>query len=327
MTRKKNKVSVVIPAFNASKTIKQCLDSIVNQKVDDKYEIIVVDDGSVDDTAKIIKLFKKVTYIFQKNAGPATARNRGWKGANGEIVVFTDSDCVPEKDWLREMIRPFSKYKDLGAVGGAYGKTINKDKKLAVLIGEEIKYRYTKIGKWTDAHGSYSLAVKKEVLKKVGGFNKFYPVATAEDWDLCYKITKAGYKIYFNKKAKIGHRHPENFFKYLKTQFKHGYYRVKLYKDHPDMMKGDKYSGNAKWMVILSGLLLGSLIGVLVSPLLMLSIFFIVSFGLFYLQKDLFMFFLARMSIKESFGIVGIQIVRALAWGFGYLKGLLLVIF
>jgi len=316
------KISVVIPAYNASSTIKKCLDAVVSQDFKDTYEIVMVDDGSKDNTAEIVKKYKKVKYIFQKNAGPATARNKGWENSNGDIIVFTDSDCVPEKDWLSEMVKPFEKEKSIGAVGGAYGKTINNESKLATLIGEEIKFRYKNIGNYTDAHGSYSLAVRKEILEKVNGFNESYPVATAEDWDLCYKITKLGYKIYFNKKAKTGHHHPSNLKKYLKTQFRHGFYRMKLYKDHKDKASGDKYSGNAKYIVAFSGLtILFLFLGIFINDF--LKLFFLCFLILLIFNFKLFEFFLKKDGLLFAIEELLLQLIRGFTWTMGMIKGII----
>jgi len=88
-------VSVVIPAYNCEDTIAQTLDAITKQQYEGAIEIIVVDDGSTDQTANIIKNFPNVIYVFQPNAGPAAARNRGFKNSKYDFVFFTDSDCVP----------------------------------------------------------------------------------------------------------------------------------------------------------------------------------------------------------------------------------------
>lgn len=317
----KNKVSVVVPCFNSEKTLDKCISALLNQKFSGDFEIVMVDDGSTDSTAEIIKKNKKIKYIFQKNSGPAKARNNGWKHANGDIVVFTDSDCVPEKDWLKLMISPFGISNNIGAVGGAYGKTINLESLLASLIGEEIKFRYKNIGKYTDAHGSYSLAVRKNVLEKISGYNEFYPVATAEDWDLCYRIQAAGYKIYFNRKAKVGHHHPAKLVKYLKTQFRHGFYRVRLYKDNPKRVVGDKYSGNAKYVVVFSGLSL--LFLVLTIFLDYLFYFFLISFfALVILNSRLFFYLNEKKGFIFAIQDFVLQIIRGFAWLFGMIKGI-----
>lgn len=100
----KNRISLVIPAYNCESTISKTILACLSQNgLLSKPEIIVVDDGSTDNTANIIKAFP-VTYIYQNNSGPAKARNTGWKASSGDIVCFTDSDCIPDKNWVARLI-------------------------------------------------------------------------------------------------------------------------------------------------------------------------------------------------------------------------------
>lgn len=313
--KKNDLVSIVIPAYNCEKTIEKCLRALEEQSYDDNFEVIVVDDGSSDNTASIVKKHQKIKYLFEKNSGPAAARNKGWKNSKGKIIVFIDSDCVPEKSWLKEMLSDF-KNENIGAVGGAYELTVNNYSRLSCLIGEEIKYRYRKIGNFTDAHGSYSFAVRRKILEKINGYNEYYPIATAEDWDLCYRIQDLGYKIVFNKNAKVGHHHPENFWKYLRTQFRHGYYRMKLYKDNPKRLKGDKYSGNAMYQVIFSGLFL---VFLFFKPI--FSIMF--AFCLLFLQIDMILFLTKKYGFIFAIQTAVLQFFRGFAWLIGIIIGLL----
>ena len=112
------RASVVIPAFNAGNVIGGCLRSLQQQSFQD-FEVIVVDDGSSDRTVEVANGFAGVRVLRQQHAGPAVGRNRGAKAAKGEIVVFTDSDCVPDANWIREMVQPFEDSKVM-AVKGAY---------------------------------------------------------------------------------------------------------------------------------------------------------------------------------------------------------------
>ncbi len=95
------KVSVIICVYNGGKIIGRCIDSLLNQDYDN-YEIIVVNDGSTDNTDKILGKYKdRVIYAKNKiNKGLAAARNRGTELAKGEYVAFTDVDCVVDKYWL-----------------------------------------------------------------------------------------------------------------------------------------------------------------------------------------------------------------------------------
>ena len=89
------KVSIIVPAYNASNYIEKCIDSLLNQTLKD-IEIIIVNDGSTDDTAeKLSKYEDEIKVITQKNVGVASARNKGLSVANGEYIAYVDSD-----DWI-----------------------------------------------------------------------------------------------------------------------------------------------------------------------------------------------------------------------------------
>src|SRR3954453_7495998 len=94
-------VSVVVPAYNAAATIAPALEGLLAQDLQAPYEVIVVDDGSDDGTGAIVKGTSGVRLARQPNQGPAEARNHGARLAKGQVLAFTDSDCVPRPDWLR----------------------------------------------------------------------------------------------------------------------------------------------------------------------------------------------------------------------------------
>lgn len=104
-------ISVIIPVYNASHTLRQCVDSLLMQTYQD-YELILVDDGSSDDSLSICKAYssscKNVHVIHQNNAGVSSARNLGLKRAAGELVTFVDSDDWVDRDYLESMVSPLS---------------------------------------------------------------------------------------------------------------------------------------------------------------------------------------------------------------------------
>ena len=258
------RISVCVALYNEEKHLRYLLDALLGQTKKPE-EIIFVDDGSMDKTKEMIESYAKgnesIRYCYQKNKGPASARNRAWRNSTGDIVVFTDGDCVPNSDWLEEIARPFEDH-SVGAVGGAY-KTINKESLLAGFIGYEFERKYEiieKKGNLLDSHGTYNLAIRKEILKEMGGFSEDYPCASCEDLDLTYKVSKK-YKIVFSRNAVVGHFHPDNLFNFIfRNQVRRGFDRVKLYKDHRDKASNDSYTERIiKYQVGIAGLSLASL--------------------------------------------------------------------
>lgn len=232
-------VSIVIPAFNAASTIGQAIAACKNQDYPkDRLEIIVIDDGSIDDTKDVVEGLG-VRYIYQEKAGPASARNTGWMNSKGDVICFTDADCIPELDWVSRLVRYYN-MNDIGAVAGSYnahGSSYLLDK----FVHYEIRDRHSRMFEYISSFGTYNVMIKRLVLKATGGFNIEYCNASGEDTDLSYRIIKAGYKIYFAKDAFVSHKNILKLWKYLIIQFMHGYWRMKLYKGNSLMITKDKY--------------------------------------------------------------------------------------
>ncbi|MEK7449638.1 MAG: glycosyltransferase [Planctomycetota bacterium] len=282
-------VSVVIPVHNGAFTIAQTIESCLAQDYSGPLEIIVVDDGSTDNMAEIVKKYSDyvasdfmsdnisevppggtqagvvacldIVNAFQKGEttvesrpkrGPAAARNTGWRAARGDIIVFTDADCLPPPDWVSRLISGFnipifqhSSFPTgvpIGAVGGGY-QIANSDNLLAVCIQAEMAYRYNRMPANTKFLSTHNLAIRRDVLKQINGFDESYPDASAEDNDLIYRMQKAGYGLLLQKENQMPHHHATNIRKYLRKQFQHAFWRVKLYSRHPGMAKGDDYTG------------------------------------------------------------------------------------
>jgi glycosyltransferase involved in cell wall biosynthesis len=312
-------ISIVIPAYNAQATISKTIEACLKQKCSCDYEVIVVDDGSTDETASIIKSYP-VKYIYQENGGPAKARNTGWKVSKGDIICFTDSDCVPEIHWVAKIIKYYNRH-DIAGVGGSYD-IANPTSILARCIHQEIMQRHLKMQGAVDFLGSFNLSYKKKVLEEVGGFNEEFKHASGEDNDLSYRIRKKKYKLIFDKDIKVAHYHQTNFFKYLKEQFRHGYWRVKLYNLHPDMTKGDRYAGLADLIQPpLSILILISIFSSLISSKIFLPVF-----GMTTLMLIMLEFFLVGSVIKREKDIsylilLPVLFFRSFSRGLGMLKG------
>jgi hypothetical protein len=98
------RVSIVVCSYNGAATLEQCIRSLLALAYPD-YEVIVVDDGSTDNTAAILARFPSIRVITQSNQGLSSARNAGLRSATGEIVAYTDADCFVDADWLTHLVQ------------------------------------------------------------------------------------------------------------------------------------------------------------------------------------------------------------------------------
>jgi glycosyltransferase involved in cell wall biosynthesis len=317
------KIAIVTGVYNEEKHIAELIEAVLNQTIKPD-EFIIVDDGSRDKTAEIIKKYSDknpaIKYFYQKNSGPASARNRAWKNSSSDICIFTDGDCLPNKDWIEKLIKPFDDA-GTGATAGTY-RTINTQSILARFIGLEIGWKHSNYGKTINVHGTYNLAVRKNILEEIGGLDESYPVPSGEDWDMTYKISQK-YKIAFVPEAIVGHYHPEKFWPYMKNQVRRGLDRIKVYKDHPNLIKGDSYTpGIVKYQVLASGFFPISLL--FFFPLFKFSYTLPLATILFLIIASMqpFAYFFKKDKTVAFYGIF-IQIARNFAWAWGMIKGII----
>jgi cellulose synthase/poly-beta-1,6-N-acetylglucosamine synthase-like glycosyltransferase len=261
-------VSIIIPAHNAKATIVETLQAILNQDFPkERYEVIVVDDGSSDSTAKVIKQFKNVKLISIPHSGPAKARNVGAMAAKGKFLLFTDADCVPARNWIDKMIAPLLKNEKVVGVGGTY-KTLNRESAIARFVGYEIERRHEKLTRlrYTDFVSTFSAAYRRDVFLKLGGFDESFRMASGEDIEFSFRVVRAGHKLVFNRRARVFHRHPDTLSKFLKQQFWRGFWRVGVYKKHKERILRHAYTPRSLFLEIalLGVLVLASLLNLLI---------------------------------------------------------------
>jgi GT2 family glycosyltransferase len=244
------KVSIVVPAYNATATLSECLDSFAAQSYPGRdIEVFIVDDGSTDGTPEFVERFVRqwndhqpcVTVLRQAHQGPAAARNRGAAAATGEFLLFTDADCVAERDWLEQMIRPFESA-EVAAVKGAY-KTRQRSLVARFAQAEfDARYRLLAAARYVDVVFSYSAGFRRELFIGIGGFDTGFPVADNEDTELSYRVAAAGHRIVFNPRAIIYHRHPATLKQYLRKKYSRAYWRMMVYKRFPGKAVRDSYT-------------------------------------------------------------------------------------
>ncbi len=178
--------SIIIPAYNEEKFLPLCLNSIKNLDYpNDKYEVIVVDNGSTDRTAVIAQEFgARVLWDDRKNV--AGLRNLGVEAANGRILAFIDADCTVSRGWLEAALKYFDgdKIAAWGSPPGIPDKATWVQKTWFLIRKKERQIQ--RVG-WLE---SMNLFTRRELFEQVGGFNK--SLETCEDVDFCYKIKKYG---------------------------------------------------------------------------------------------------------------------------------------
>lgn len=201
-------------------------------------EVIVVDDRSTDSTPGITRRHPGVRLVAGDGRGPGAARNLGWRVATTPLIWFVDADCVVRPDAL-ELLLPHLADPGVGGVGGSYDNLF-PDSLVATLIHEEIVLRHRRMPDRVDFLATFNVLYRREALEAVGGFDPRF--RKAQDAELAYRVRAAGYELAFDPRSKVGHHHPTRLAPYLRTQGAQGFWRVRLYREHPTRTGGDSYS-------------------------------------------------------------------------------------
>jgi GT2 family glycosyltransferase len=204
-------------------------------------EILVVNDGSTDDTVDVVKRYPGVRLINQANAGPAAARNRGAAEARGAIILFTDDDCVPMPDWLDAMLEPFEDPEVVG-VRGVYRSHQHSMAARFVQIEYEDRYRMMARFPYIDFIDTYSAAFRRDRFLEMTGYDTSFPVACAEDIELSYRMSARGWKMKFVPNAIVYHTHPDTLWRYLKKKYKFAFWRVVAVRKNPSKALTDSHT-------------------------------------------------------------------------------------
>lgn len=215
-------ISLIIANYNGEKYLSTCLSSVFKTKFKN-FELLIIDDGSIDKSIKTITSFQKKTNRINlirnsKNLGAAASRNKAIKKAKGEILVFLDNDTGVTENWLGELIKPLLREKNIGATQAllldferrdqiqmAGGLLIPHTGWLIPFYQWESYQKIKDMIKEREIIGiSAALAVKKEVIDTIGGFDEKEAQYT-EDLDFCWRIWIAGYSIVLAPKSIVYH--------------------------------------------------------------------------------------------------------------------------
>jgi GT2 family glycosyltransferase len=262
-------ISVIVPVYNGERLIADCLAQLTRQAAEvGSVEIIVVDDCSNDRTVEVAHRYHSVKVVqHTRNVGPAAARNTGVENAVGNIILFTDADCVPGDNWIAEMTAPF--YRDARVVGvkGVYRTRQSELAARFVQLEYQDKYDKMRGTETIDFIDTYSAGYRRNVFLEFGGFDCRFPVACAEDVELSFRMAKRGYRMVFAEGAHVYHRHPSTWQDYVRKKYKFAYWRAVAARLHPSKALKDSHTPIAQRLQLLlvpAGLLMCA--GIPLSP-------------------------------------------------------------
>jgi cellulose synthase/poly-beta-1,6-N-acetylglucosamine synthase-like glycosyltransferase len=257
-------LSIIIPAFNESTAIATCLEALLAQRdLATNPEIIVVDDGSTDDTAAIVGRYP-VRLLTQPHAGSATARNRGAWAASGDVLLFTDADCRPQPDWAFRMSEPFADPNVCGVKGlfrtdqtGLVARLVQaeyEEKEANMLARRRVVFADTA-----------SAAFRADVFSALVGFRT--DMKAVEDTEFSFRLAAQGHAIVVAPQAIVHHRHPETVGQYARRKFRYGAWGVMAYAAFPGRVADDSRTPwSMRLQLVLAPLLLLSVLVALIQP-------------------------------------------------------------
>ncbi|GIV69843.1 sugar transferase [Caldilinea sp.] len=324
--------SVIVPVYNGAGAIERCLNALAAQTVaPGRYEVIVVDDGSTDDTAAVIARWRRahphiqLTLLSQANAGPAAARNRGAAAARAPLLLFTDADCAPTPTWIEAMTAPFAD----PDVAGAKGAYVTEQTGLVPrFVQAEYEDRYDRMAGQAqiDFIDTYSAAYRRAIFLENKGFDPIFTTASVEDQEFSFRLAQKGYRLVFAPAARVSHLHDSGVREYFRRKYYIGFWKALMIRWHPERMVQDSHTPQVlKVQIVLLAALIAlaplALLGLIWPPLNWLWAPVAAAALLFLLTTLPFVRKLARRS--PALALIGppMLVVRALALGSGYLIG------
>jgi len=236
-------VSVVVCAYDAERTIRECLESLTRLRYPD-LEVIVVNDGSRDRTPAIAREFPRFRLLEQENRGLSAARNAGIEAARGEVVAFTDADCAVDPDWLVYLVRRLQD----GGFAGVGGPNVPPPEDhwvpdaVARAPGGPTHVLLTDLV--AEHVPGCNMAFWRRHLVEVGGFDPVYRTA-GDDVDMCWRLQNEGHELGFAASALVWHRRRHTVSAYLAQQRGYGRAESLLYFKHPYRFN---LLGHSRWL-------------------------------------------------------------------------------
>jgi GT2 family glycosyltransferase len=236
------RISVVICTYNGAATLRECLDGVRGLSYTD-YEVIVVSDGSSDESARIAAEYEGVRVFETPRRGLAAARNTGMEAASGEIIAYLDDDAVPEPRWLEHLAAALADGSH-AAAGGPNVLPPRSDRVAQCVANAPGGPTHVLLSDNDAEHvPGCNMAIRKAVLQEIGGFDPQFRAA-GDDVDICWRLLDAGHRIAFSPGAVVSHRRRDSVSAYLRQQRAYGKAEALLERKHPE-----KYTptGHVAW--------------------------------------------------------------------------------
>ena len=265
-------ISVVIPAYNAARTLGECLQAISCSDYAE-YEVIVVDDASTDDTRHVASQHACRVVHSQQNVGTARAKNLGASEARGDIILFTDADILLQPDTLSLVAENLTDPTVAGVVG-LLGQRLRYSNFSSQFKNLWMHHTYARLARSSDAERGVGLfftsiaAIRKDVFEQLGGFDPNYRGASVtEDIEFGQRLLTAGHRVQLDSRLAVEHLKPYSLSGLLRTDLQRAFGLTKTWlrkKLEPaQRAAGQKYYASVPWFFIL-GVPLAWLLPVLV---------------------------------------------------------------
>jgi len=315
-------ISIVVPVYNEEKNIGKCLDSLLNQDYPkDKYEIIIVDGNSEDDTKKIVKKYSDIKVLDNPERNTAVGRNIGIKNSKGNFILNFSGHTSAEKNLLSTLSKKLIEAnKTITGVGCRF-ETIDSNyisKGIHFVLASKLGGFGTTFNQPEKECFMDSIAFtlyRKEIFDEVGLFDPDFWVG--EDGELNLRIKEKGYKLLYTPKTKVYHGKRDTFSSYANQMFKYGVAAYKRIKKHK----------NFRMIYLLPSLTIILLLFFLILSLFhKISLYLILFYAFFYIIVSLaysIKFAIKEKDIKYFFITVPLYIITHFCYGIGFLYGVL----
>lgn len=221
--------SIIVPVCDGEENIASCLESLCGQEYpSDRFEIIVVDNNSRDHTSEVVRQYP-VRCVLEEKSGSYAARNTGARLAQGEILAFTDADCVADPNWLKSISHAFSDGEVRAILGFAGGINANVWAELEQAKWEEF-WAYQAEVKRIDTR---NFAILASTLEQFGYFRD--DVRSFADWELGARLHEGGVEVIFAPEARVWHINPTRLLEISHRRQRQGYAGYQIMSQHSDV--------------------------------------------------------------------------------------------